>query len=169
VEPHVAGLSGLRPEVSEEHGAVDMLCTVAREVTYVRGSIPADSLDCRRHVCCYLLAYRAWRPQCMEGALNPRAPIDIFTCTDWSQTCNPAQYCHCECGILGIAFLAARSSRTAKRSALTVDALRFYERQAGFPQSNILTRRALSIRLSSSYPLPTLFHQSALKKSGSHE
>jgi hypothetical protein len=34
--------SGLRPEVSEEHGAVDMLCTVAREVTYVRGSTPAD-------------------------------------------------------------------------------------------------------------------------------
>jgi hypothetical protein len=75
VEPHVAGLSGLRPEVSEEHGAVDMLCTVAREVTYVRGSIPADSLDCRRHVCCYLLAYREWRPQRMEGSLNPLKAI----------------------------------------------------------------------------------------------
>jgi hypothetical protein len=23
----------------------------------------------------------------MEGALNPLAPIAIFTCTDWSQTC----------------------------------------------------------------------------------
>lgn len=143
MEPHIAGLSGLRPEVSEEHGAVDMLCTVAHGVAYVRGSIPADSLDCRRHVCCYLLAYREWRPQCMEGALNPRAPIAIFTCTDWSQICNPAQYCHCECGILlGIALLAARSSRTAKRSALTVDALRFYERQAGFPQSNINQTRS---------------------------
>lgn len=68
VEPHVAGLSELRPEVSEEHGAADMLCTVAREVTYVRGSIPANSLDCRRHVGCYLLAYREWRPPCMDGA-----------------------------------------------------------------------------------------------------
>jgi hypothetical protein len=67
VEPHVAGLSGLRPEVPEERGAVDMLRTVAREVTYVRGSIPADSLDSRRHVCCNLLAYREWRPPCTEG------------------------------------------------------------------------------------------------------
>jgi hypothetical protein len=62
------GLSGLRPEVSEGHAAVDMLCTVVREVTYVRGSIPAHSIDCRRHACCYLLAYREWRPQCMERA-----------------------------------------------------------------------------------------------------
>jgi hypothetical protein len=75
VEPHVAGLSELRPEVSEEHGAVDMLCTLAREVTYVRGSIPTDSLDCRRHVGCYLLAYREWRPKGMEGALSPLFPV----------------------------------------------------------------------------------------------
>jgi len=57
-----------RFEIFSRRNGVDMLCVAAREVTHVQGSIPADSRDGRRHVCGDLLAYREWRPTCMEGA-----------------------------------------------------------------------------------------------------